>query len=83
MELGCWGRGLESREGVSWVVEGWVVWPSEWGLLGEVGSLTGEGRSRCGVVRGLGGRVELGCWGRGLESREGASWVPLYNQEKS
>ena len=39
VELGCWGKGLESREGVSWVVEGWVVWPSEWGLLGEVGSL--------------------------------------------
>ena len=37
VELGCWGKGLESREGVSWVVEGWVVWPSEWGLLGEVG----------------------------------------------
>ena len=74
MELGCWWRGLESREGVSWVVEGWVVWPSEWGLLGEVGSLRGVW-SRCGVVEAWGGRVELGCWGRGLESREGVSWV--------
>ena len=65
MELGGWRRGLESREGVSWVVEGWVVWPSEWRLLGEVGSLRGEGGAGAGWLRpGEGGWS----WGAGGEA---------------